>query len=818
MTADDETFDALRRLSVPGDRRPGALGRRRFLQAVGLGVGGALVAPQVLAGLVPGWDEAMADATPIGPSDGVLVVVLMGGGNDGLNMVVPTGQSTYYAKRGSLAIAQAAALPLVPGTGLHPNLSWLHGQYGAGRVAVVQGVGRPDWDLSHFNSMAQWMQGSASGGPPTSGWLGRWVDGLGWDDAFRAVAIGSSTPLHLVGVGGSALAVGSSSATVAASTDPNDVRLYQALADMGDGPVGLGPWADALGASSRVMVETSLALAPLYDTALPDSGIVRDLTLAARLVNADLGIRIIGVSFGDFDSHADQAYMHGQRMAELDAALHAFFGTLESRFSKRTALMTFSEFGRTLGANDSNGTDHGTASSLLLVGAGVAGGLKGQLPSLTTLSQGQLTPAVDFRSVYASVLDGWLGGGSGDILGADFPHLDLFTGAPGHGDPPPPPPPSPVVPADFVPLSPARILDTRTGNGAPLAPIGPATAIPVTVLGQGGVPLTGVTGVMLNVTVANPSAGGWLTVYPSGVSAPVASNLNFGARQTVANMVAAKLGPDGRIMVRNQYGFSHVVADVVGYYTTQAGQRLLALPPQRILDTRSGLGRPGPKGPIGSGSVVDLTVAGAGGVPSTAVGAVVLNVTAVNPTAGGWFTVWPTGEARPPTSSLNFRPGQTVPNLVVAKLGAGGRVSINNSSGATHAIADVLGCFVGDPTKAQYVSLTPARVLDTRAAGNGGRVSASHPIELGVVGKGGVPATGVSAVLLNVTVTQPAAGGWLNVYPTGAYPPVASNLNYVAGQTVPNLVLATLGISGRVTITSSAPAHVIADVAGYFTA
>ena len=503
LPPDIETAEALAHLTLPADDSPSGLGRRRFLQALGLGVGGAVIGPQVLATLVPGWEEYAAGAAPIGPTDGVLVVLLMGGGNDSLNMVVPTGDSAYYAQRGPLAVPATTALPLASGFGLHPSLTFVKQRYDQGQVAVVRGVGYPNPDLSHFTSMAVWMQAWGPGGPPTSGWLGRWMDGMNTTpDPFRGISIGSGVPLHLAGLTTKATAVGTSSGGFGVSTDPNDQRMYQVLKDLGAASTTTGNWGDAIASNGKALIETSAAFAPSYTPALPTDKLVKEMTLAARLINADLGARVIGISYGDFDSHADQPAMHNARMTELNAGLQAFFATLSPAYTSRTTVMTFSEFGRRLERNGSNGTDHGTAASLLLIGENVSGGLKGAPPSLTALTSGrQLIHTTDFRSVFGTVLDRWMNADSNQLLGASYPALDLFVRTPGQVVPPPPPPVVGPAPALLTSLVPARILDTRDGTGGAKAPIAAGVPRSVQVAGQGGVPLTGASAVVLNVTV-----------------------------------------------------------------------------------------------------------------------------------------------------------------------------------------------------------------------------------------------------------------------------------------------------------------------------
>jgi hypothetical protein len=201
--------------------------------------------------------------------------------------------------------------------------------------------------------------------------------------------------------------------------------------------------------------------------------------------------------------------------------------------------------------------------------------------------------------------------------------------------------------------------------------------------------------------------------------------------------------------------------------------------------------------------------------------AVVLNVTVTEPVGGGFLTAWPSGDAFPLASNLNFAPAQTVPNLVVVKVGATGNVGLYNGGAATHVIADVAGWFGpdGEATGAQYHAVAPSRTLDTRA-GTGAPI-ASVPmggqLDLQVTGRGGVPATGVTAVVLNVTVVGPASFGFLTAWPTGDARPLASNLNFVAGETVPNLVVAKLGAGGKVSFyNGGGAANLVADVAGWY--
>ena len=201
--------------------------------------------------------------------------------------------------------------------------------------------------------------------------------------------------------------------------------------------------------------------------------------------------------------------------------------------------------------------------------------------------------------------------------------------------------------------------------------------------------------------------------------------------------------------------------------------------------------------------------------------AVVLNVTATGPANSGFLTVYPDGASRPTTSNLNFSAGETVPNLVIAPVGADGKVDIfNGSPGTVQVLADVSGWYAsGTAGAGGFTPLTPARILDTRFdVGAVGPVAAGGTISLQVDGAGGIPASGVAAVVLNVTATGPANSGFLTVYPDGASRPTTSNLNFSAGETVPNLVIAPVGADGKVDIFNGSPGtvQVLADVSGWF--
>ncbi|MEU5063333.1 hypothetical protein [Streptomyces virginiae] len=367
----------------------------------------------------------------------------------------------------------------------------------------------------------------------------------------------------------------------------------------------------------------------------------------------------------------------------------------------------------------------------------------------------------------------------------------------------------------FVPHGPSRFLDTRDGTGAVKQRVGPGGVVTLQVAGVKGIPASGVTAVVMNVTAVQPTEAGHVMVYPNGQSVPKVSNLNFAPGQIVPNLVTVPV-VNGKVDLRNNAGSVDLIADVTGYYTDQAGagSALNPITPARFLDTRDGTGAA--KQRVGPGGVVTLQVAGVKGIPASGVTAVVMNVTAVQPTEAGHVTVYPNGQAAPGVSNLNFTPGQIVPNLVTVPV-VNGKVDLRNNSGSVDLIADVTGYYAA--TGSAFSAAGPVRLLDTRD-GTGARAGAVGPggsVSLQVTGTAGVPAQGVTAVVLNVTVTNPTEASHLIVHPHGATRPGVSNLNYTAGQTVANLVVVPV-VDGRVTFyNNSGTADVIADLNGYFT-
>ncbi len=367
----------------------------------------------------------------------------------------------------------------------------------------------------------------------------------------------------------------------------------------------------------------------------------------------------------------------------------------------------------------------------------------------------------------------------------------------------------------FHPLSPTRVLDSRNGSGGWTSPLVAGAPNTLTVAGSGLAVPAGADAVVLNVTATNPTVSSFLTVYPAGGAAPTASNLNFVAGQTIPNLVVGKLSTSGQVAFAVGAGSVDVVADLVGYFSTTAGDRYNSLVPSRLLDSREPTGGWG--GPLVAGSPRTLKVQGQGGVAATA-DAVILNVTATGATIDSFLTVYPAGASVPLASNLNFVAGESVPNLVVAKVGTNGEVAFAAGAGAVNVVVDVVGYF--DAASGDYFhSVAPSRILDSRSTTGGWNatpLAAGPAKDLIVRGFGGVRAD-ATAVFANTTVTEPTADGFLTVYPGDAAAPSTSNLNFTAGETIPNLVAVGVGSGGSVAISNFAgSAHVVVDIIGYF--
>jgi hypothetical protein len=363
-----------------------------------------------------------------------------------------------------------------------------------------------------------------------------------------------------------------------------------------------------------------------------------------------------------------------------------------------------------------------------------------------------------------------------------------------------------VVGADYTPVVPDRILDTRVGTGTgKIAPVGAKGKLTLSIPTVDGVPAADMSAVVMNVTVTSPTKSGNLTVYPGAGSAPTVSNLNFSAGETVPNLVTTQVS-DGQVSFYNGSGGTvEVVADLEGFYA-QGGYGYQPGTPTRVLDTRNGTGV---TGPIAAEGVLRLNLSGK--VPAGAAAAVI-NLTVTDPQKSGHLTAYPDGAARPNASNLNFSPDETVPNLVVVPLTNDIADIANASLGTVQMVADLEGYFSSSAPDS-FVPISPTRELDTRTTGRA--LAADKAITMNILTDAGQTA---DAMVDNVTVTAPAKGGTLIVYPAGQARPIVSNLNFRVNETVPNLVIAKGGTRAQVSYYNDSPGTIqlIVDEYGYY--
>lgn len=369
-----------------------------------------------------------------------------------------------------------------------------------------------------------------------------------------------------------------------------------------------------------------------------------------------------------------------------------------------------------------------------------------------------------------------------------------------------------VVGADYTPLTPIRVLDTRNGTGVAAKAVAAGGTVTLPVAGANGVPANA-TAVVMNVAVLQEQAAGWVAVYPGTGSPPGVANLSFTKGKAVTNLVTAKVS-GGEVSFRNgSSGTVELVADLQGYYGP-GGSGLQPQSPSRVLDTRSGLGAA--KQPLASGGRIRLNLSGK--VPAGTTAAV-LNVTVTAPQQAGWLAAYPDTTGTPGTASLSFARGQTVANLVIVPLNNGVADLFNGSRGTVQVIGDLQGYFsAGAPDS--FVPYGPVRSVDTRSTGaiqKGGAVYVLPDQYNSCSSYVGCPDP--VAVVDNLTAAQPTGNGYLTAYPYDAARPVAANVPFAPGVTVSNLAMTALS-SGEFAIYngSGGSVQVIADEFGYFIA
>ena len=400
-----------------------------------------------LSPVVPQFLINTAQAADPG-KDHILVVVEMTGGNDGLNMVIPYEDDLYYKARPTLGIKKAEVVRLNDEVGLHPAMRSLEKLRG-GNLAAILGVGYPNPDRSHFESMDKWQSGDPRG-RTQSGWLGR---GLGNLEAAReggvpAMHIGSSRlPLAMQGASGGAVSVNDRQPfriEFGGGTEERTKARAQLIEDMAQ--PSAAPGDELLDFVARRQVQTLTAADRLKEVVASFRGnnqnlrfdnqgriifntLSGKLQLVAELIRRGFGTRVFYVSIDGFDTHSNQAQPHKDLLGQVADGIVNLFDTLKaSGNDSRVRVLTFSEFGRRVQENASKGTDHGAGSCLFVAGPGIGADVIGAHPSLKDLDSGDLKHHTDFRRVYATLLDHWLGIDSQAVLAGKFDHLPALTG------------------------------------------------------------------------------------------------------------------------------------------------------------------------------------------------------------------------------------------------------------------------------------------------------------------------------------------------------------------------------------------------------
>ena len=408
------------------------LTRRRFLSRSSL----ALASLGALR--VPSFEKTLGGAVPAAAPARSLLVIQLAGGNDGLNTVIPHSDPEYAKLRPTIGLADQERLDLDGRVALHSALAPLRERFVRGQLAVLQGVGYPNPDRSHFPSTAVWQTARLEPYREPAGWLGRAID--------TTAQGGSRAPLTGLGIGGGgltpALQAQATSVPSLLSLDafamqpdrryPTDApALRRAVAD-----IFPGSEARSEAGFIRQVGNTALQSSDVLRAAVtgyasnvtyPQGVFGNQLRLVAQLLTSGTGTRLFHVTLPGFDTHANQKAQQRALLDQLGQGIDAFLTDLERHGClSGTAVVTYSEFGRRAGENGSAGTDHGSGSVTFVVGEGVAGGIYGPVADLAHLANGDVPFAVDFRSVYASVLRDWLGVPPDRVLGSGFGDLRLF--------------------------------------------------------------------------------------------------------------------------------------------------------------------------------------------------------------------------------------------------------------------------------------------------------------------------------------------------------------------------------------------------------
>jgi len=393
--------------------------RKEFIQAGSLATA-SLMLPQFL--------KAFEKPVMVPPGNKVLVVLQLSGGNDGLNTVIPITNDIYYRERPKIGIAKKEAVVLTDEVGLNPALECFKGLYDDGSLSILNSVGYPNPDRSHFRSMDIWQSASNSNEYINSGWLGRYLDAQckGCDKPTQALEIDDLLSLALKGKETSGLAF----------KDPR--RLYSSSNERFYKEINAAHQAteETVDYLYKTMSQTISSADYIFEQSrlhpssatYPGTELGKNLKTISTLIQSDINTKVYYVSLGSFDTHVNQEGQQKRLFTELNDAVKAFTADLKknNRFQD-VLLMTFSEFGRRVSQNASNGTDHGTANNMFFISGGLKQkGLLNALPDLSDLNDGDLKHKVDFKNVYATVLNKWLGTNDKMILGKQYDHLKFI--------------------------------------------------------------------------------------------------------------------------------------------------------------------------------------------------------------------------------------------------------------------------------------------------------------------------------------------------------------------------------------------------------
>jgi uncharacterized protein (DUF1501 family) len=378
-----------------------------------------------LSPAVPGFLARTARAAAPGRDGRVLVVIQLDGGNDGINTVVPFADEGYAKHRKTLRLPANRLVKINDTLGLHPSLSGFGQLMQTGQLAIVQGVGYPNPSRSHFQSMATWHTARLDAEEHKSpGWLGRGLDATGGEAPALLVGAGSP-PAAIRGRRSAASAIERLDDFIA----PAGVDSRKALQTDSSDELTAFVRRSMLDAYATADQLTRVLETDKEDARYPPTGLAARLRLVARLLKAGTGTRIYYTVQPGYDTHSNQLYTHSTLLNELSGAVKAFLDDLgAAKLAERAAVLVFSEFGRTVSENNSRGTDHGTAAPVFLAGPAVKGGVTGATPSLLDLDpqHGDLRRSLDFRQIYATVLENWLGLPAREALAAEFERLPLF--------------------------------------------------------------------------------------------------------------------------------------------------------------------------------------------------------------------------------------------------------------------------------------------------------------------------------------------------------------------------------------------------------